>query len=734
MALATQHKWRERYSEICRRVMWVLAVLVHGLVFPALVLFGGSTNLINWGPGLFFAGAACILLFNQGRDSLRGNWIYASAYLAVLAMIYLRARHSLDVAAASNNCALVAMAASGFLIGSMATVEKSRALFTSLSLVMVLNLFCTILQISDPEWNLIYPERSAGLPSGLFAHYSYSAAFCLGALGLLAYRASNERTWLRGVMVVGAICALATIPISPSRGGNLALALMVAAAGALLLARAFSKSKSSLGIWFPVVALVVMVLIFASAFVPLIDRGSGPQGFYNDGVRLGYWNAAAQIAAGHPWLGGGAGSFATSVYHVLDGLTTEPTMVHNEALQLAVGYGYPALAAITVLMCVPLLVSCWRFVNQTDKTKTAWATLGLVAMLFQSNFESIFHCAPGAFMAALILGHISRSLWGDPLEHASITSHDKAGGKKSKISYLTEIQNLAQAHADGGKQAVLQLIGLLSQSKDEEWTRGAIRLSYWSKVNKPESLDKAVRNLGRRAAEEIQTLAGGKPEIETHKLIYLPRSRRLVRNLAIAAVAISVSCSGFRLTGALIDAWDPLYHKDRMTVADGFERLIGLAENHPGLGLDREVLAAAWDGLHQFESQSERESWATRHRARLMLAIPGWRTDPAAALKLAEIVGWAGEYESALKFYDHAIATQGLNEPLFMAHAFKGQYHYELFISARAAGHTERQHYFAEQAADSFDKAEETMGGDRRLAKAFAQMLQQCEEFLEEKS
>jgi O-antigen ligase len=733
MALPILNNGRGAGYGLCRRVMLVVAVPVFGLVFPALALFGGSTNLINWGPGLLFAGAACLLMFDKDRRSLRGGLFFSCTYLAVLGLLLLRARHSPDVSAAANNTALIALAAGGFLIGSLAGVAKSRALFTGLSLVMLLNLFCTVMQKTDAQWNLIYPERSVGLPSGLFAHYSYSAAFCLGALGLLTYRACNERSWFRGVMIAGAVCALATIPISPSRGGNLALALMVAAAGALLLARAFSKSKPVLGIWLPAAALVLLVLIFAAAFVPLIDRGAGPHGFYNDGVRLGYWNAAAQIAASHPWLGGGAGNFATKVYLVLDDLKSEPAMVHNEALQLAVGYGYPALAAITALMLVPLLLSCWRFVNQTDKTMVAMAALGLVAMLFQSNFESIFHCAPGVFIAALILGRISRSLWGGVPDEADQSTQDKAGGGRADIAFLIEIKDLADAHAGGSSRAISKLAGLLAKSKDEQWRRGVLRLTYWSKVNNKESLDKAVRNMGVRAAEELGRIAGDNPPSVDQNASRHLRYGRSPRDLALGAVAIFISYSGFRLTGALMDAWNPLYHSDRMTVSDGFERLISLAESHPGLGLDREVLSAAWDKLHQYKSQEDRESWANSHRTRILLAIPGWRTDPGAALKIAEIVGWAGDFDSAMKFYDHAIATQGSNETLFMAHAFKGQYYYELFISAGAAGQTERQRYFAEQAVRSFKNAEQTMGGGWGLAKGFAQMLKQCQEFLQEK-
>ncbi|MEX1115893.1 MAG: hypothetical protein WEB53_11635 [Akkermansiaceae bacterium] len=101
--------------------------------------------------------------------------------------------------------------------------------------------------------------------------------------------ACRDSGWLRALFIGGAICAVATIPLSPSSGGNLALALMVAAAGALLLARAFSSSKSVISTWLPALALVV---IFASSLVPLIDRGQGPGGFYGDSTRVPFWRAA----------------------------------------------------------------------------------------------------------------------------------------------------------------------------------------------------------------------------------------------------------------------------------------------------------------------------------------------------------------------------------------------------------------------------------------------------------
>ncbi|MEX1115892.1 MAG: hypothetical protein WEB53_11630 [Akkermansiaceae bacterium] len=109
--------------------------------------------------------------------------------------------------------------------------------------------------------------------------------------------------------------------------------------------------------------------------------------------------------------------------------------------------------------------------------------------------------------------------------------------------------------------------------------------------------------------------------------------------------------------------------------------------------------------------------------------MPGWRVDPGSALLLAEIIGWTGDFQSALSYYDHAIAAQGRNETLFMAHAFKGQHLYEIYTSAVAAGQRDRQKFYARQVVESFQKANAAMKHSGRLAPGFSQMLKECETF-----
>jgi len=376
-------------SGIARKGVFLLEVLVFGFIFPALVALGGSTNLLNWGPGLLLAGLCCLLLVSKGRHTTRGGVAHSICFLLFLGFLLIRARQSPDVSASANNSALIVLAAAGFLIGKLAGPSKSRALLTGLSLVAIGNLACTVMQMATPDWNLIYPQRTGTFPSGFFAHYSYSSAFCLGTAGLLFSRGVNDPTWLKSVFLAGAACAVVAIPISLSRGGNLALAFLVAIAIALLLARAFSTAKSLLSTWLPVFVLPALVLIFGSAFVPLIARDTGPAAFYADSVRFGFWEAAVQISTGHPWLGGGAGSFAWQVFHVLDGLSNEPGKTHNEALQVAVDYGYPALIVLVVLIAIPIILCFWRYVNKTATTATPWAAVGFFGNVVASRTPQV---------------------------------------------------------------------------------------------------------------------------------------------------------------------------------------------------------------------------------------------------------------------------------------------------------------------------------------------------------
>jgi tetratricopeptide (TPR) repeat protein len=724
--MATQSLYEDGRMSKTAVVLRLLSLPVFFLLFPALVLFGGSTDLINWGPGLLFAGLACLFLLDKDRHAMRAGMLHTVCYALLLVLLMIRAQYSADRSAAVGDTALLTLAVTGYLIGKLAGIEKMRALLVGLSLVALLGLFCTIMQMSNPVWNLVYPHRSGNFPSGFFAHYNYATAFGLGAGGLLISAACRERHWLKFIFIAGAAGALVAIPLSLSRGGNLAFAIVVASTGALLLARAFSSSKSFVNTWLPALALVSLALIFASSVVPLIGREHGADGFYTDGVRISFWEAAAEMTMSQAWLGGGPGSFTWGVYHVLTGLGAEPVMAHNEAMQLAVDYGYPALLLMALLIAVPVIQSFWRFINRRDPQFASLGALGLVAMLIQSNFDFVFHTGPGAFVAALIIGHLARSLW-NPASAVSAGADEHARFERDyRLAVLAHVKDFSA----GKTNAVSDLIATLSRSDEEQWQRSSYRVSYWSKVKNEAALQKAIADLGIKCKEELALMALVEGEESSSSGNGASSwGWSLLSGGVLAGCGVPIAYAGLLLTLALSQAWNPLYHPNRLTVSGRFEALLGLVERHPGLGIDREVLTAARERIHQLGSIEAREDWAEAHRQRIIRAVPSWQVDPRAALLLAEIVGWSGDFESALSYYDQAIEAQGRNEALFMAHAFKGQYLYEIFLSTRAGGQIEEQKIFAQRAIESFQNADAAMKNTRSLPRNFALMLQECESF-----
>ncbi len=722
MALPVSKPLREAVPFALRFCWNLVGVLTLALLFPVLTTFGGSTNLINWGPGLLIAGIACMLLVGSRSSPATAMHFHRAAFLSLLGLLWLRAHHSPDISHATNCTALLAFAAVGYLIGEWAHGGLSRALFTGITLATALNLHASVMQVMNPEWNLFYPQRSGGFPSGLFAHYNYSASFCLGASGLLLTAAGGEtRTW-KSVFSAGAVCALVTIPISLSRGGNLALAFMAALVLGLWLARAFSKSGSLLHALLPSLMMLGLLFVFAGFLVPMIGRNQGPDGFYVDGVRIDFWKAAAELSTRHPWLGGGAGSFAWEVYHVMSGLTTEPGMVHNESLQLATDFGYPALAALCVLIAIPLLRSFGNFISPTVPGSSPWVGVALVGMLFQSNFSFVFHTAPGAMLAALLLGRVCRGVWHRPDPEPTSSA---AGSKDS--GFLAELRERIHAWRSGRENSLPRLISLLASSPDPQWQRASYRLTYWHQTENPDELHKAIKNLATLCATESpRTRPGGShPRLPPRITMW-----GVLGRTALAGLTLPLTIRGASLTQTLADAWIPVYHGDHLSPLRRFELLLRLAESRTGLGIDRMVMTAGIDCVHQFASLEARMYWAKFYRPRIMRAVPGWMHDPGTALQLAEIVGWEGDVEYALHFYDRAILDQGSNESLFMANAFKGQYLYELCLSADTAGNLGERRYYARKAAECFQNAEAAMKNENRmLPSAFSRMLRHSETF-----
>ncbi|MEY4242560.1 MAG: hypothetical protein RLZZ245_145, partial [Verrucomicrobiota bacterium] len=668
------------------------------------VSLGGSTDLLNWGPGILVTGLAGALLAFGNQLRSRGMDLHAWLWLSLLALLFLRALHSPTAprSAISSDVSLMALAGIAYLIGKSSGILFSRALFIGLAATAMLHVTCIVIQTKNPEWNLIYPQRSGSFPAGLFSHYNYGASFCLGALGLLISRSCKERGWLRYLMITGAFCAFASVPLSLSRGGNLALATLVATSITLLLAHAFRRSVSLLSLWIPAIVLLAVILISGNSLVPLLDRNFGVAGFYADGGRLSFWQAALQLTAERPWLGGGADSFATNAFIVMNDLGAEPNKVHNEALQLAVDYGYPALIAMAVLIFIPIIRSFWKFANGTDSEGTAWECVGLIGMLAQSNFSFIFHTAPGVFLAGIILGRISYGLW--PI-YNPLPEKLCGMGKMNVDAYrqfLIVVKHQTHDYFSGRLEAILELTKHLN-SQEEPWETFRNDLIYFTKTKNHEGLSNAVNKIKRKCLDDLMHLSQRPANADCQNRSPL----RIFRRALLVGIMFPVVLAGASLTNALVAAWQPIYgDSNHQSSWEQFRRMIELKEKHFYLGIERKILASAIDCIYQFETADAREYWAERNERRIRRAVAGAERDPAVALQLATILGWSGNVDGALDLYDQAIKGQGENESLFMAYAFKGQYCHELSLSAFSIGDASAQAHYAEIAVMNLQQSQ----------------------------
>jgi hypothetical protein len=195
----------------------------------------------------------------------------------------------------------------------------------------------------------------------------------------------------------------------------------------------------------------------------------------------------------------------------------------------------------------------------------------------------------------------------------------------------------------------------------------------------------------------------------------------------VVLMALPNALEGYRLSRVFVDCWTPLYRPDSLALDERFRSMLVLAEYHEGLGLDRIILSTALECMDQSETQEQYQQWAMTYSTRLLNALPSWRTDPAAALLCAEILSWTADVNGTLELYERAVCLQGKNESLFRSHSLKGQYLYELSLSAGSNGYTEQQLMYARQALECFAKADQQMKlANRSVSPKIATMSKAC--------
>jgi O-antigen ligase len=660
------------------------------LVFPAFALLGGSSAIWTWGPGLAALGCAGIL----SSWTMRGQRPPAETHLIALfilsAFLLCRAFLSPSLPGAGHDAVLILIGILGCAAGRLLPEKECRYLIAGIWVVVIASFSSFVVQVVDVEWNLIYPARPPGFPAGLFAHYSLAAAFHIGTAGLfLAYSVGFPRWRIYAVpaVVLSATC----VALSLSRSGVLALVISALFGGVLVIWRN-SKRRWHLGVG-------VVVLLVGVSTTPLIitevvrnlapGRGIAVEHAFNDGGRTDFWNAAIQLTADRPLFGSGSNSFHWEAYRFLEPrrfAAAEPSRAHNEMLQVLVDYGVIAFTVLLLLLFVPIVRAMASFTLGSDSVRV-WQALGLLGMMIQSNFESVFHSAPNVMIAAFLLGKITRpSEVEKPNGSYLIPSPSMVRRCNRLVKSLNRAKPFpqdklclsvinAQAYLAGKYSAKYDLVQSLLAINKPRWTREALVLAGHLNANDREAIGECAAEIMSKGSRELDAL--GLRRWQPLRSV----SSTLIA-LALAALSSFVFFVGIKLSVDLKALWTPLYQPQRLAPSVVASSLLRVAEKNPFLGTDRRTLAAFLKSINSFKTFEGRQMLAKGYLPRLLSAIKTAETDPGVALQMASIAGWAGETETAFRFYSVAERVQAGHESVFMAHYFHAEYLSELAESA----------------------------------------------------
>jgi O-antigen ligase len=642
----------------------------------------------------------------------------------LLAVLGWKAVFSPIAAAGALDLVLIVFALAGYLIGRAQDARHSRVLMGGLLAVVACSVTVATIQWSVPDWNPIYAGRPSGFPSGFFAHYNHAANFSLGAAGLFFSAVLRGKGISKAFSAFGFVASVLMVLLSLSRGGNLALACVALTGLILFSTKLKHRGSSPLLLWAAVVTGCIVVGPLVSLAVQRVAGLRGNvirEGGFADGGRLSFYDAAWKLFLERPVTGGGAGSFGRDVYQVLPAdfnLAAEPEMAHNELLQLLGDYGAPCALLLVILLIVPIIRQCTRYQLGRSSGGGAWESLGLLGMLIQSNFDFVFHVAPCAFLAALILGRICRqrrlrasgSEWDQihgvsRLRAEEYYEEARAAEAQGVEAFAVAARSYACASLAGRKRAEFRLIVLLLSSKDEIWQRHGNDLILREKMRD----GKGMAAVMRRIVEDCGT--GGEVRPQDGRMREVAESSRQsgwvvwFRSLGVMVVALVLVATGARLTEFSLALWKPIYHPDGMSPARRFEALMLVQEKAPFLGNDRKALEAFIEQLYEFSTLEAREFWAASSYRRLLNGSVAAEHDPVVALQLATVAGWAGEEEQALALYDRAIHLQAVHERIFMAHFFKAEYFQDLMLSSADEGKLERSRKYAQLASENFRRS-----------------------------
>jgi O-antigen ligase len=232
---------------------------------------------------------------------------------------------------------------------------------------------------------LFYPNSFAGLIVLLLPALVFALVQTTAALRLVTLR------WMLIVVFGGS--ALACIYWSGSKSAWLVL----------LLLAAFWIVRSPIPThWKKMFVALLLVAGLAGFFIKY--AGFFERGATSVGARFDYWRAAVQIAAGHPVLGTGPGTFSVEFKTLKDPNSEMARLCHNDYLEQACDSGIIGFVAYTLFIFGSLGLLYRQSSNQIDLKLAIW--LGLAGFAVHSFLEFHLYIPALAWTYFLLLGYL----------------------------------------------------------------------------------------------------------------------------------------------------------------------------------------------------------------------------------------------------------------------------------------------------------------------------------------
>lgn len=324
----------------------------------AACVYGVTLNVVLQAPALLILGAAALV---GSAVAFRTKVSWKLLLPALLAGGYFIARAALSSVEdlAIEDIFLILGALIVYLLGGLvnATPAARVSLAATVVLVLCAHMGSALIQLADGQGYSPAEQFTGALKAegdaitGMYGYRgSYAnlaaiggmVALCLGVWGRFP-------AWLRGLLGLVAVAAIATACLAQSRSAVIGLVagsvvllvlLWISVGGQDKKPRVrFRAAVAVLGSVAVLVAVIGGVWVFQSRAL----QADGADVMFDSEVRLGYWPMAVEQFADHPWVGAGSRSYSYLCFQYwspnLDTGEANPEFVHNEYLQVLADYG-----------------------------------------------------------------------------------------------------------------------------------------------------------------------------------------------------------------------------------------------------------------------------------------------------------------------------------------------------------------------------------------------------------